>query len=69
MNIELLLEDFCHYSSYIRGVSPMTVKRYREKIKTFYKVMNIQDIEEVSEQITQNFFLHGRVKRQWKTAT
>lgn len=69
MKIELLLEDFCHYSSYIRGVSPMTVKRYREKIGAFYRTMNIDDIEEVTEKVVQQYFLQGRVKKQWKTAT
>lgn len=69
MNIELLLEDFCYYSSYIRGVSPRTVKRYREKIGAFYRAMEIKNIEEVSEKIVHNYFLQGRVNKKWKTTT
>ena len=69
MNIELLLEDFCHYSSYIRGVSKNTIKRYRQKISAFCRSMNIQNLDEINEQTIQNYFLQGRVQKQWKTAT
>lgn len=69
MNIELLLEDFCYYSSYIRGVSPRTVKRYREKVGAFYRAMNISSIEDITEKKVHEYFLKGRVEKQWKTAT
>lgn len=69
MNIELLVEDFSHYSLYIRGVSPNTVKRYRQKIGAFYRATHITRIEEVNEPLVQKYFLDGRVHRQWTTAT
>lgn len=69
MNIELLLEDFCHYSLYIRGVSPNTVIRYKQKIGAFCRAAEIDNIEEINEKVVQDYFLKGRVKRHWKTAT
>lgn len=69
MNIELLVEDFSHYSQYIRGVSPDTVKRYRQKIGTFYRLTNITTIDQVNTALVHQYFLNGRVKRNWSTAT
>lgn len=69
MHIELLLEDFCHYSRYIRGVSSDTEKRYREKISYFIKTAQICHISDVSEKVVQSFFLHGRMDKKWKTTT
>lgn len=69
MNIELLLEDFCHYSRYIRGVTNDTEKRYREKISYFIKSAQISDISDVTEQRVQSFFIHGRMTKKWKIST
>jgi len=69
MNIELLLEDFCHYSQYIRGVSPNTVIRYKQKIGAFCRASEIENIEDVTEKVVQDYFLKGRAERHWKTAT
>lgn len=69
MNIELLLEDFCHYSKYIRGVSPNTIKRYRQKIGAFYRTSEITNIEEINEKTVQHYFLKGRAEKKWTTAT
>ncbi len=69
MTIELLLEEFCHYAHYIRGVSKETIRRYREKVSFFFKNTNINDIGEVTEKMVLQFFLNGRVKRQWKAQT
>jgi len=69
MNIELLLEDFCHHSKYIRGVSDSTVKRYRENIANFSSSAHISHISEVNEKKVLSFFLEGRVSKNWKTTT
>tara|TARA_B110000285_G_scaffold48687_1_gene55140 strand:- start:15429 stop:16328 length:900 start_codon:yes stop_codon:yes gene_type:complete len=69
MHIELLLEDFCHYSKYIKGVSKDTEKRYRENVSYFAKASKISRIEEVLEQTVQTFFLYGRKDKQWKIST
>lgn len=69
MNIELLLEDFCHYSKYIRGVSDNTVKRYHQNISNFATAAQISDISHVNEKNVLSFFLDGRVLKGWKTTT
>lgn len=69
MNFELLVEDFCYHSLHIRGVSKTTVKRYKEKLGAFYRHMDITHIEEVNRPLVEQFFLNGRVKRNWKVAT
>ncbi|WP_430408795.1 tyrosine-type recombinase/integrase [Kordia sp.] len=69
MNIELLLEDFCYYSSYIRGVSDMTTKRYREKVGAFCRTMEVNTTDELNEKVVHNYFLIGRVQKKWSVAT
>ena len=69
MHIELLLEDFCHYSRYIRGVTTDTEKRYREKISYFIKASKIALAEDITDKVVQNFFLHGRKDKKWKIST
>lgn len=69
MHIELLLEDFCHYSRYIKGVTKDTEKRYREKISYFIKVANISTAEDITDAVVQFFFLYGRKDKNWKIST
>jgi len=69
MNIELLLEDFCYHSQYIRGVSINTVKRYQQKVSYFAKVSEISHIEEITEKMVQSFFLYGRAQKKWKISS
>jgi site-specific recombinase XerD len=69
MHIELLLEDFCHYSRYIKGVTKDTEKRYREKISYFIKVANICTSEDITDAVVQDFFLYGRKDKNWKIST
>lgn len=69
MRIELLLEDFCHYSTFIRGVSADTSERYKQKIGFFCRLTNISTTEEITEEKVYAFFLEGRAKRNWSAAT
>lgn len=69
MNIELLREDFCHYATYIRGLSKNTIRRYRQNISYFATASKITDINEVNDKNVQMFFLNGRVDKNWKTST
>ncbi|MGY8911278.1 MAG: hypothetical protein ACKVIG_15675, partial [Flavobacteriales bacterium] len=69
MTIEFLLEDFCHYARYMRGVSKETECRYREKISYFAKASKITLVSDVSDKTVQSFFLHGRRDKGWKIST
>lgn len=69
MNIQLLAKKFYDHSSYIRGYTNETIRRYRQTINFFSKWADIQEIEEVTEQNTKEFFLNGRVNRGWTTGT
>ncbi len=69
MNIELLLEDFCYYAKYIRGVSDDTTKRYHQKVSYFIKVSEISSIDEVQEKTVHDFFIYGRAHKNWKVTS
>ncbi|WKD85215.1 Tyrosine recombinase XerD [Polaribacter huanghezhanensis] len=69
MNIELLLEDFCHYSTYIRGVSKNTIRRYRQNISHYARASKITLVSDITEKNVQTFFLEGRMLKNWKATT
>jgi site-specific recombinase XerD len=69
MDIQLLAEEFCDYSSYIKGYSKETIRSYRSAIKFFSKFLEITKIEDISEENVRRFFLNGRINRNWKPAT
>ncbi len=69
MIIKQLLEDFCMYSKYIRGVSDQTIKRYNENIMNFSRSQNISQIEEITEKQIQDFFIQGRIRKNWSVQT
>ncbi len=69
MNIKLLLKDFCHYAKYMRAVSPNTINRYRQQVSYFVEVSKTSDISVINKKMVHSFFLHGRVAKNWSTAT
>ena len=69
MQLDILLEDFCHESTYIRGVSKNTIKRYRQKIRYFIKAGNCETTHQINEQVVKTFFLYGRIEKHWKTSS
>mgnify|MGYP000144421876 FL=1 len=69
MNTELLLSEYCHYSTYFRNVTAQTTKRYKEKIGYFLRYSNISNSHQINESIVHSFFLHGRVDKKWKVTT
>lgn len=69
MPIKTLFDDFCHYAKYIRGVSPDTIKRYRQNVSYFLKFTEIECIQEVTQGKVLSFFMYGRVERNWKPTT
>ena len=69
MHIEQLLEIFCDYSKFIKGLSDNTIKRYRENIKNFIMISEIKNFGEINEQMVLSFFFKGRVERKWKATT
>ncbi len=65
MNIQILAEKFCDYSTYIRGYSPQTIRRYRGGIRYFCKFAGITEIEEVTQDNVREYFYYGRTERSW----
>lgn len=69
MDIQLLANKFYDYSSYIKGYSPATIKRYYLTINYFCKFAKIKNIEEVNDQNISDLFIHGRTERKWQANT
>ncbi|WP_299116434.1 tyrosine-type recombinase/integrase [uncultured Winogradskyella sp.] len=69
MHIEQLLEDFCSYAKFIRGVSDNSIKRYKHNISHFISRSKITTMSEINDQNVLAFFFEGRIHRKWKATT
>lgn len=69
MDIELLAQKFCDHSSYIRGYSKDTIRRYRQVINFFCRFAKITQIEQITDQNIRELFLFGRTERKWRSNT
>jgi site-specific recombinase XerD len=65
MHIDTLQDQFCDYSTYIRGYSPDTIRRYRGTIRLLRSSLHVRQVEECTEERIREFFYRGRAKRQW----
>lgn len=65
----MLLEQFCDYSTFIKGYAPETIRRYRDGVKNYSKLADISDIREVSEENVRQYFMNGRMVRNWSPGT
>ena len=69
MDIDILSEKFCDYSSSIRGYSKHTIRRYRNVIKSYCQFANISAINQVNDENVRALFYHGRTERNWSVNT
>lgn len=69
MNIDTLRDQFCDHSTFIRGYSPDTIRRYRTTIQLFCRNANVREIEQCTPERVREFFYRGRAERHWSTAS
>lgn len=69
MDIQILLLKFCDYSTYIKGFSKVTVKRYKQAVTFFCEYTSTRIIDEITPQQIRTFFFGGRIERKWTTNT
>jgi site-specific recombinase XerD len=65
MEIDTLRDQFCDHSSFMRGYSPDTIRRYRGTIQLLRRYANVREIEECTEERVREFFYRGRAERHW----
>lgn len=65
MRIDTLCDQFCDYSTFIRGYSPDTIRRYRMTIGLLCSRTHVCEIGECTEERIREFFYRGRVERKW----
>lgn len=69
MDIEILSQQFCDYSTSIRGYSKHTVRRYKNVIAHYCSLAHISQINQVSDENVHNLFYVGRTQRNWSVNT
>ncbi len=69
MDIQILVQKFCDYSSFIRGRANGTIKRYRDVMRFYCNHFQLTEIEQVNEDNVRDLFYHGRTARNWSTQT
>lgn len=69
MDIHILAQKFYDYSSYIRGYSKATIRRYRQVLNRYCSFAQVKEIEDVNEDNVRNLFYYGRTSQQWSPNT
>lgn len=69
MDIKLLAGRFYDYSTFIKGYSKHTIRRYRYVINLYCKYAQIENIDQVTDANVRSLFLHGRMNRHWSNNT
>lgn len=69
MDIPILLQRFCDYLLSIRGYSSDTIRRYKNVVTRYCKMMNVQEISQVSDDNVRELFYIGRTERNWSVNT
>tara|TARA_B100000508_G_scaffold139517_1_gene138017 strand:- start:269 stop:1285 length:1017 start_codon:yes stop_codon:yes gene_type:complete len=68
-NADILLQQFCDHSKFIRGYSKYTIRRYQQAIGFYLRSNHVEQLSDVTEENLRQFFLNGRVKRGWSANT
>lgn len=69
MDVKILVLRFADYCSFIKGLSPETIFRYKEVLRYFNQIIKVEMIEEITEEKVREFFYYGRTIKQWKAST
>jgi site-specific recombinase XerD len=69
MDIQILAQKFYDYSTYIRGYSKDTIRRYRHGINSYSKFTGITEIEHVTGESVRQVLYDGRMNRGWRVNT
>jgi len=69
MNIEIAQAKFFDYSTYIRGYSKATIRRYTFVLSTFKRFAHIEVLTDITEKNVRELFYHGRIVKKWRPAT
>src|SRR3989338_4724174 len=69
MDIEITLQKFCDHSSFIKGYSKDTIRRYKYVINFYRKFAGISEIGQVTDDNVRNLFYYGRTERKWSVNT
>lgn len=69
MDIQIAARKFYDYSTYMRGYSKNTVKRYVSVVNYYCKDGNITDLEQVTEENVRDMFFRGRTEKKWGNNT
>ncbi|MEI8361365.1 MAG: tyrosine-type recombinase/integrase [bacterium] len=69
MDIQVLTQKFCDHSTFMRGYTEETIKRYKRVIGIYCRTFGITELEQINETDLKQFFIDGRNHRKWKANT
>jgi len=69
MDIKILAHKFYDYSSYIKGYSSQTIRRYKQVLKYYCDFTGVEEIEDVTLENVRSLFYHGRTAKGWSVNT
>ena len=64
-----LLQKYLQYARVIHNYSNWTVKGYQNTVRFFLRTTNISTPSEITKDLLESWFFHGRLERKWSPAT
>lgn len=68
-NLTDLHHRFCQHSLAFKGNTPRTIYWFQTDFRMFLKQNPIEEIEELTKEIIENWILYGKLERNWKPQT
>jgi site-specific recombinase XerD len=69
MDMQFLVQQFYGYSSYMRGFTKHTIRRYRTTLQLFSRETGATQVQQVTPEMVRTWFFQGRTNRQWSAST
>ena len=69
MEIQFATTHFYEYSTYIKGFSTSTIRRYKHAINYYVRFAKVNNLNQINNTNIKDMFFQGRMKFGWKPAT
>ncbi len=62
-------QEFCQYQIVFKNNTPRTIKWFKEVINYFVKHTEVYHIEEVTQNVIEQWLIHGKCEKNWSAKT
>jgi len=68
-NIHRTHQKFCDYILAFKGLTPRTIKGYKEVFRYFIKACPVNEVKEVTQFMIEDWLMEGKLEKDWSAKT